>query len=69
MLFKAFHIDFCNNGEHMAENLMLKRRFENVFVCQNCNATNRFGTGKPTKCRKCGSSRLRPKKKKKKSGA
>jgi ribosomal protein L40E len=53
----------------MAEDLVVKRRFENVFVCQKCNATNRFGTGKPTRCRKCGSDRLRLKKKKKKSGA
>ncbi len=53
----------------MAAELSTKRHFENVFVCQRCNATNRFGTGKPTKCRKCASKRLRLKKKKRKSSA
>lgn len=51
----------------MGTELSTARHFENVFICQKCNATNRFGTGKPTKCRKCGSKRLRLKKKKKKS--
>lgn len=45
------------------------RRFTNVFVCQNCNATNRCGAGKPKNCRKCGSKKLRLKKKRKKSSA
>lgn len=53
----------------MAQELSTKRHFENVFVCQRCNATNRVGTGKPIKCRKCGSKRLRLKKKKRKSAA
>ncbi|MCX8190107.1 MAG: 50S ribosomal protein L40e [Candidatus Diapherotrites archaeon] len=45
----------------------LKRRFENVWVCMSCNAKNRASPGKkPQKCRKCGSKRLRPKKKLKK---
>lgn len=51
----------------MANELATKRNFENVFVCQKCNATNRCGAGKPSKCRKCGSKRLRLKKKKKKN--
>ncbi|MGI6589684.1 MAG: 50S ribosomal protein L40e [Candidatus Iainarchaeum sp.] len=45
----------------------MARRFNNVFVCQKCNATNRSGSGKPSKCRKCASQRLRLKKKKRKS--
>ena len=44
-----------------------KRNYENVFVCQTCNATMRSGSGKPKKCRKCNGSRFRPKKKRRKS--
>jgi len=47
----------------------MARRFNNVFVCQTCNATNRSSSGKPAKCRKCGSHRLRLKKKKRKAAA
>ena len=47
----------------------LARRFNNVFVCQRCNATIRSNSGKPAKCRKCGSQRLRLKKKKRKAAA
>ncbi len=47
----------------------IARRFTNVFVCQNCNATNRSGAGKPSKCRKCGMKRFRLKKKKRKAAA
>jgi len=52
----------------MAEDLATKRHFENVYVCQKCNATNRSASGKPAKCRKCAGKRFRLKKKKKKSG-
>jgi len=45
------------------------RRFTNVYVCQRCNATNRSSAGKPRPCRKCGSSRFRLKKKKRKVSA
>ncbi len=47
----------------------MARRFNNVFVCQRCNATIRSNSGKPAKCRKCGSQRLRLKKKKRKAAA
>jgi len=47
----------------------LARRFSNVYVCQRCNATNRSSSGLPAQCRKCGSKRLRLKKKKKKTAA
>lgn len=40
-----------------------ERLFDNVWVCMRCNATNRTGGAKPTKCRKCHSKRLRGKKK------
>ncbi len=43
------------------------RLFSNVFVCMACNAKNRSAGGKPKKCRKCGSARLRLKHKTKKS--
>jgi len=44
-----------------------KRRFENIWICMNCNAKNRGQKGKkPAKCRKCNSKRLRLKKKGKK---
>jgi len=52
----------------MAENYAQIRNFENVYVCQSCNATNRSASGKPPKCRKCQGKRFRLKKKKKKSG-
>jgi len=45
------------------------RLFLNQWVCMRCNAKNRSGKGKPTKCRKCGSNRLRLKHKIKKAGA
>ena len=53
----------------MAEDYATKRNFENVYVCQRCGATIRSASGKPPKCRKCQSKRLRLKKKKKKSVA
>ena len=45
------------------------RNFENVYVCQSCNATNRSASGQPAKCRKCLGKRFRLKKKKKKNAA
>lgn len=51
----------------MADELATKRNFEDVYICQSCNATNRSGSGKPNKCRKCAGKRFRLKKKKKKS--
>ena len=45
------------------------RNFEDVYVCQKCNATNRSASGEPAKCRKCQSKRFRLKKKKKKTAA
>lgn len=53
----------------MASNLHTERRFDNVYVCQVCNATNRSGSGAPAKCRKCSAKRFRLKKKKRKSAA
>ena len=47
----------------------LKRNYKDVYVCQRCNATNRSGSGLPRKCRKCGSTRFRQKKKKRKAAA
>ena len=44
-----------------------KRNYENVYVCQTCNATMRSESGIPKKCRKCGGHRFRPKKKRKKA--
>ncbi len=68
MIYKALFLLFnYSNGEMMADNLSTKRHFENVYVCQTCNATNRGASGKPPKCRKCQGKRLRLKKKKKKS--
>ncbi len=44
------------------------RLFANVWVCMKCNAKMRVGEGKkPSKCRKCGSRRLRLKRKVKKA--
>lgn len=44
------------------------RLFVNVYVCRRCNATQRGGgNAPPPRCRKCGSKRLRPKNKAKKS--
>lgn len=43
------------------------RLFKNVWICMRCNAKNRSPSGKPRKCRKCGSVRLRLKHKAKKS--
>ena len=51
----------------MADNLHTERRFDNVYICQNCNATNRSGSGEPAKCRKCKAKRFRLKKKKRKT--
>ncbi|MEI7961485.1 MAG: 50S ribosomal protein L40e [archaeon] len=47
----------------------IARRFNNVYVCQRCNATTRSNSGLPPQCRKCSSKRLRLKKKKKKVSA
>lgn len=44
------------------------RLFRNVWVCMRCNAKLRSGIGKPSKCRKCGSKKLRLKRKAKKGG-
>ncbi len=46
-----------------------ERHFKDVYICQSCNAVNRSAAGKPHSCRKCGSKRLRLKRKKKKSSA
>ncbi len=35
------------------------RLFNGVWICMDCNARNRSRKGKPQKCRKCGSKRLR----------
>ena len=43
-----------------------KRLFANIWVCMRCNAKMRSGVGKPRKCRKCGSKKLRQKHKAKK---
>ena len=43
------------------------RLFKGVWVCMRCNAKIRGGGQKPSKCRKCGSQRLRLKKKGKKA--
>lgn len=44
------------------------RLFANVWICMRCNAKNRSSAGKkPSKCRKCGSNRLRLKRKAKKA--
>ncbi|MCX6802511.1 MAG: 50S ribosomal protein L40e [Candidatus Diapherotrites archaeon] len=44
-----------------------ERRFNNVWICMKCNAKNKGSTGKkPHTCRKCGSKRLRLKRKPKK---
>ena len=51
----------------MSLELAIKRRFENVYICQKCNATNRSASGLPAKCRKCDAKRFRLKKKKKKT--
>jgi ribosomal protein L40E len=46
------------------------RIFKGVWICMRCNHRNRSGKGtKPEKCRKCGSNKLRQRKKgKKKAG-
>jgi len=44
------------------------RLFKNIWICMKCNAKNRSLSGKPVKCRKCGSKRLRLKHKAKKAG-
>ncbi len=49
---------------------VIKRLFENVWICMRCNAKIRGQKGKkPLKCRKCNSKRLRLKKKAKKKTA
>ena len=63
----TFQIYFT--GEIMAIDYATKRNFENVYVCQKCNATNRSASGIPAKCRKCQSKKFRLKKKKKKTAA
>ena len=35
------------------------RLFNGVWICMNCGARNRSVKGKPQKCRRCGSKRLR----------
>ncbi|MCX8158082.1 MAG: 50S ribosomal protein L40e [Candidatus Diapherotrites archaeon] len=41
-----------------------KRLFEGIWICMRCNHKMRSGTNKkPVLCRKCGSKKLRPKKK------
>ena len=35
------------------------RLFDGVWICMKCGARNRSGKGKPEKCRKCGSKKLR----------
>ncbi len=43
---------------------VLKRVYQGVYVCMKCNALHRSGKQKPKLvCRKCGSTRFRPKKK------
>ncbi|HID09240.1 TPA: 50S ribosomal protein L40e [Candidatus Micrarchaeota archaeon] len=37
------------------------RLFNGVWVCMSCNARNRSAKGRPEKCRRCGSKKLRPK--------
>ncbi|MEM4257110.1 MAG: hypothetical protein QXD98_01995 [Candidatus Diapherotrites archaeon] len=46
------------------------RMFKGVWICMKCNTINRTGKGtKPNNCRKCGSAKLRQRKKgRKKSG-
>ncbi len=46
------------------------RMFKGVWICMRCNTSNRSGKGsKPEKCRKCGSAKLRQRKKgRKKAG-
>ena len=39
------------------------RLFKDVYVCMRCNATIRAKNISKVKCRKCGSKKLRPKKK------
>lgn len=44
-----------------------KRILENLWICLKCNAKNRSQPGKKAaKCRKCGSKKLRLKRKQKK---
>ena len=54
ILFKPFLPDLLM-GFPEAE----ARLFNGVWVCMNCGARNRSVKGKPQKCRKCGSKRLR----------
>lgn len=51
----------------MADELFIKRHYEDVYVCQKCNAINRSGSGTPSKCRKCNGKRFRLKRKKQKT--
>ncbi len=37
------------------------RLFDTVWICMKCGARNRSVKGKPEKCRRCGSKRLRKK--------
>jgi large subunit ribosomal protein L40e len=37
------------------------RIFDNVYICRNCGAKIRTKNPEKTKCRKCGSKKLRPK--------
>ncbi len=40
-----------------------ERLFKNVYICMRCNARIRTKNPAKTKCRRCGSKRLRHKKK------
>ncbi len=46
-----------------------KRIFGGMYICMHCNARNRSAAGKPAHCRKCGSNRLRQRKKGKKKSS
>ncbi|MCK5322290.1 MAG: hypothetical protein KAJ47_03425 [Candidatus Aenigmarchaeota archaeon] len=49
------------------ESVVLKRYFEGVYICRKCNAINRIGKQniEGSKCRKCNSTSLRKRKKRK----
>ena len=46
-----------------------RRIFQGVWICMHCNAKNRAGSGRPAHCRKCGSNKLRQRKKGKKKSS
>lgn len=45
----------------------LKRKYENVYICKRCGAKVRTKKPTKTKCPKCGSRKLRPKAKERRS--